>query len=80
MRVYLMPRLGLIFELPNPPKTKSETLTDQAAPTVDGSFAAFQQSSKYRTLVQTNKSVKIAKIPICAASQQKGRTPGGAKA
>ena len=30
--------------------------------------------------VQTNKSAKIVKIPICAASQQIGRTPGGAKA
>jgi hypothetical protein len=30
--------------------------------------------------VQTNKSAKIVKIPICAASQQMGRTPGGAKA
>jgi hypothetical protein len=29
---------------------------------------------------QTNKSATIVKIPICAASQQIGRTPGGAKA
>jgi hypothetical protein len=30
--------------------------------------------------VQTNKSATIMKIPACAASQQIGRTPGGAKA
>jgi hypothetical protein len=33
-----------------------------------------------RRRVQINKSAKIVKIPICAASQQIGHTPGGAKA
>jgi len=40
---------------------------------------SIQRSAVIRR-IQTNKSAKIVKIPICATSQQIGRTPGGAKA